>query len=48
MISFIFFVSAVGHLEKYSDDNITCHEDRWYENSKMEMLFNNTGKKGEN
>ena len=40
MISFLFFVSAVGHLEKYSDKNIKLHERIFCRNSEMELFFN--------
>ena len=43
MISFLFFVSAVGHLEKYSDENIKCNVEPWYSNSEMKRVLNNTG-----
>ena len=40
MISFLFFVSAVGQLEKYSDENIKCHVETWYRNLETETSFN--------
>ena len=43
MISFLFFVSAVGHLEKYSNENIKCNVEPWYSNSEMKRVLNNTG-----
>ena len=43
MISFLFFVSAVGHLEKYSDKNIKLHERIFCRNSEMELFFNKKG-----
>ena len=43
MISFLFFVSAVGHLEKYTDENIKLHEKTYYWNTEMELFFNIKG-----
>ena len=43
MISFLFFVSAVGHLENYSYKNIKLHEQTFYWNSEMELFFNKKG-----
>ena len=43
MISFLFFVSAVGHLEKYTDENIKLHEKTFYRNSEMELFLNIKG-----
>ena len=40
MISFLFFVSAVGQLEKYSDENIKCHVELSCRNLETEMSFN--------
>ena len=43
MISFLFFVSAVGRLEKYTDENIKLHGKTFYRNSDMELVFNTKG-----
>ena len=43
MISFLFFVSAVGQLEKYTDKNMKLHEKTFYRNSEMELIFNIRG-----
>ena len=40
MISFLFFVSAVGQLEKYSDENIKCRVETLCRNLETEMYFN--------